>query len=147
MVGGEVLESGGGEVVEGVTGFDLVGDVGIGDVGVAGAGDWDEEGLVWGERGGRGGDVAGFGDGEPAEVEEVSNGGEVEEVWRGGSEEDVGLAGEDGLVWGAGVACGGGLGMGLMEEEKKKVEEEEKWVREEEEMVSFHVVRSVYLSC
>lgn len=146
LVGGEVLELFGGDIVEGVACLDLVGDVGVGEVGVAGAGDGDEEALVWRERGRRGGDVAGFGDGESAEVEEVAYGCEVEKFWSRGSVEDVGLAGEDGgLVGGAAVACDGALGMRLMEEEKRKEEEKEKWVSEEGEMGYLHLLGSAGL--
>lgn len=130
MKSGKILKFGGGDEPEIVAGVDFVGEISVGDTdggvdGVAGAGDGNEERLAGEERESSVGvgDVAGTGNFEAADPEEVSNGSQVEEIGRGGSVEDKGLAWVGSLVGGAGVAVGvGGLGGGVMKEE----EEEEK---------------------
>jgi len=138
-VGGEVVELVGGDDEEGVVGLDGVGDVGVGEGTkggihrIAGAAQGDEEGLVFDQGGGHGGDVARRGDHLAAHLEEVAHGGQVQEVGGGGAVEGVGGAGAGARAREARVVhLTWRLGVGRWEQKEEEEDEHEK-----EEVMNF----------
>lgn len=139
-VSGEVVELVGGDDEEGIVGLDGVGDVGVGEGpeggihGVAGAGQRDEEGLVFDQGGGHGGDVARRGYHLAAHLEEVAHGGQVQEVGGGGTVEGVGGAGAGARAREARVVrLTWRLSVGRREQEEEEEEDE----HEKEEVMQF----------